>query len=153
MFPYILGVALHIAAAAAWVGGMLFFAVVAVPVLRRPEVAEARPAFVAAIGPRFRWYGWIALASLLVTGVLNLRFRGIDWATLADRRFWGTGFGHTLAWKLGFIALALLGSVAHELAARHGHGGRVASWSGRIVLLASVAVVFLAVSLVRGYWF
>jgi hypothetical protein len=85
--------------------------------------------------------------------VLNLRFRGIDWTTLSDRRFWATGFGHTLAWKLGFIALALVVSAVHELAARRGHGGRVASWSGRIILLASVAVVFLAVALVRGYWF
>ena len=153
MFAYVFCVALHMTAAAAWVGGMLFFAVVAVPVLRRPEVAAARPALLSALGPRFRRYGWIAVALLLVTGVLNLRFRGIDWATLADRRFWGTGFGHTLAWKLGFIALALLGSVVHEVAARHGHAGRVASWSGRVILLASLLVVFLAVSLVRGYWF
>jgi hypothetical protein len=57
-----------------------------------------------------------------------------------------------LAWKLGFIALALLGRVLHEVAARRGHSGRLASWSGRIILLASVAVVFLAVALVRGYW-
>ncbi len=153
MSPYVLCVVLHIVAAAAWFGGMLFFAVVVVPALRRPAVAAARPALLALVGPRFRGYGWIALALLLVTGVLNLRFRGIDWATLGDRRFWGTGFGHTLAWKLGFIALALLGSVVHELAARRGHGGRVASWSGRLILLASVAVIFLAVSLVRGYWF
>jgi hypothetical protein len=132
---------------------MLFFAVVTVPVLRRPDIAAARPALLAALGPRFRRYGWIALATLLLTGVLNLRFRGIDWATLADRRFWATGFGDTLAWKLKFIALAVVGSVVHELAARRGHGGRVASWSGRIILLASVAVVFLAVALVRGYWF
>ncbi len=152
MFAYVLCVALHVTAAAAWVGGMLFFAVVAVPVLRRPEVAPARPALLAALGPRFRGYGWLAVAVLLVTGVFNLRFRGIDWATFTDRRFWATGFGHTLAWKLGFIALALLASGAHELAARRGHGGRLAAWTGRLVFVASVAVVFLAVALVRGFW-
>jgi hypothetical protein len=106
----------------------------------------------AALGPRFRRYGWISLGVLIVTGLLNLRFRGIDPATLADRRFWATGFGHTLAWKLGFVALVLLGSALHQVAARRGHGGRLASWSGRVILLASVAVVFLAVALVRGYW-
>jgi copper resistance protein D len=152
MFAYILCVALHISAAAAWVGGMLFFAVVTVPVLRRPELAAARPALLAALGPRFRRYGWIAVAVLIVTGLLNLRFRGIDWATLADRRFWATGFGHTLAWKLGFIGLALAGSALHELATRRGHAGRHASWTGRLVFLASIAVVFLAVALVRGFW-
>ncbi|HVV50205.1 MAG TPA: DUF4149 domain-containing protein [Polyangia bacterium] len=153
MLAYVVCVALHIAAAAAWVGGMLFFAVVAVPALRRPEVAGARPALLAALGPRFRAYGWLAVATLVVTGLLNLRFRGIGWALLADRRFWATGFGHTLSIKLAFVATALLGSGLHELAARRGHAGRLAAWTGRLVFLASLAVVFLAVALVRGYWF
>ena len=131
---------------------MLFFAVVAVPALRRPELAAARPALLALLGPRFRLYGWSALTVLIVTGFLNLQFRGIDRAILADRRFWATGFGHTLAWKLAVVALALIGSLLHEVAARRGHGGRLASWSGRVVLLASVAVGFLAVALVRGFW-
>jgi uncharacterized membrane protein len=146
---YVLCVALHITAAAVWVGGMVFFAVVAVPALRRPEVAPARRALFAALAPRFRWLGWIAVAVLVGTGILNLRFRGIDWATLADRRFWATGFGRTLAAKLGFVALAVLASAVHEASARR---GRLASWTGRLVLLASVAALFLAVALVRGTW-
>jgi uncharacterized membrane protein len=152
MSAYVFCVALHVTAAAAWVGGMLFFAAVTLPAVRRLEDGAARKAVFAALGPRFGRFGWIALAVLIVTGVLNLRFRGLDLATLTDRRFWATGFGHTLAAKLAFVALAVLASGVHEVAARRGRARRLASWTGRLVFLVSLAVVFLAVALVRGTW-
>ena len=156
---------LHIVAATAWVGSMIFFATVAVPVLRKPEVRAAAPRLIRLLGARFRVLGWVSLSVLIVTGITNLVARGIGWSTLVDATFWGTAFGRSLAYKLALVAFVLVATVAHELLA----GRRaldalerdptspqavrtrlVASWLGRTVMLASLAILFLATTLVRG---
>lgn len=156
---------LHIVAATAWVGSMIFFAAVAVPVLRKPEVRAAAPRLIRLLGARFRVLGWVSLSVLIVTGITNLVARGIGWTTLGDATFWGTSFGRSLAYKLGLVAFVLVATVAHELLA----GRRaldtlerdptspeavrtrlVASWLGRAVMLASLAILFFATTLVRG---
>src|SRR6266540_21752 len=55
---------LHVVAAITWIGGMLFIALVLVPVTRRLEDTTLRARLVHAVGLRFRTVGWIALAVL-----------------------------------------------------------------------------------------
>jgi uncharacterized membrane protein len=162
---YAVSVWLHVVAATAWVGSMIFFAVVAVPVLRRADVRVAAPRLLRLLGARFRVLGWVSLSILLVTGVTNLVMRGIGWSMLSDGAFWATGFGRALAYKLALVAFVLVATVAHELLA----GRRaidamesdptspqamrtraIASWLGRSVMLASLAILFFATTLVRG---
>jgi copper resistance protein D len=167
MTAYVLCVWLHILAATVWIGGMVFFATVMVPVLRRPEVSRRSAPLLRLIGARFRVVGWIALATLAVTGILNLRFRGIDWSVLADSRFWATGFGRTLARKLGLVVFVMFAAGAHDgMSGRRAiealerapesdeakRTRRLASGLGRLALLSSLAILFLAVALVRGFW-
>ncbi len=163
---YALSVWLHIVAAAAWVGSMIFFAAVAVPVLRRDEVRTAAPRLMRLLGARFRVLGWAALLVLVATGVSNLYFRGIRWAALVDADFWASSFGHALACKLALVALVLVATAAHEAltgkravdslerdpSSREAvRARRMASWIGRLVLLASLAILFFAAALVRGF--
>ena len=146
---------------------MVFFATVIVPVLRRPEVSRGSIPLLRLIGARFRVVGWIALATLAATGILNLRFRGIDWPVLSDSRFWATGFGRTLVWKLGLVVLVLIAAGAHDLmigrralealerapdSSEAKRTRRLASWLGRLTLLLSLAILFFAVALVRDSW-
>lgn len=167
MTAYVLCVWLHILAATVWIGGMVFFATVIVPVLRRPEVSRGSAPLLRLIGARFRVVGWIALATLVVTGILNLRFRGIDWPVLSDSRFWATGFGRTLARKLGLVLLVTIAARAHDVmigrraiealerapdSSEAKRTCRWASWLGRLALLLSLAILFFAVALVRGFW-
>jgi uncharacterized membrane protein len=51
---------LHVLGAIVWIGGMLFIALVLVPVVRRLEPLE-RARLVQAIGLRFRTVGWIVV--------------------------------------------------------------------------------------------
>ncbi len=156
---------LHVVAATAWVGSMIFFATVAVPVLRKPEVRAAAPRLMRLLGARFRVLGWVSLSLLVVTGVTNLVARGIGWSTLGDATFWGTSFGRSLAYKLALVAFVLVATFAHELLAGRRaldalerdptspqavRTRRMASWLGRSVMLASLAILFLATTLVRG---
>lgn len=162
---YQLSVSLHILAACVWVGGMIFLAVVVLPILRQPGYRSVAVPLIQAAGVRFRWIGWVALGTLVVTGVANLGFRGYSWAQMSDRSAWQGWFGHTLAAKLVLVAAILVASAVHDLvlgprftreageqadlpAARRLR--RQAAGIARIVLLLSVVVVVLGVLLARG---
>ncbi|MBI4635778.1 MAG: DUF4149 domain-containing protein [Candidatus Rokubacteria bacterium] len=135
----------HVLAAITWIGGMLFVALVLVPVTRRLEDAALRARLVHAIGVRFRAVGWIALGLLVVTGLANLWYRPY---LLEAPRF---------HWKLGLVLLALVLSALHDfvLGPRAGAPGadpsiRVrASWVARINVLVVLVIVLLGLAL-RG---
>jgi putative copper resistance protein D len=163
---YAFSVWLHVVAAATWVGSMIFFTAVAVPVLRRKELRDAAPGLMRLLGVRFRVLGWIALGILVATGATNLYFRGVGWSLLFNRVFWSTPFGSALGWKLVFVAFVVVATAAHDvLAGRNAlaalerepsspqgvRARRIASWLGRAVLLASLAILFFATALVRGF--
>ncbi|GBD29069.1 Copper transport protein YcnJ [bacterium HR32] len=162
---YHLSVFLHILAAVVWVGGMLFLALVAIPVLRTlPD--RPRAELVAQLGERFRPVAWTCIVLLVVTGILNLAFRGVTWESVATGRLWQSPFGQVLAWKLGFVLVLLLLSALHDfslgprstrLARSSDPDGQLAltlrrraAWIGRLSALLALVVLALAVMLVRG---
>jgi putative copper resistance protein D len=152
MNGYVLVVFLHVLAATVWVGSIVFFTAVVVPVIRRPETRDAAPAFVMAIGARYRVVGTGSLVVLLVTGFLELAYRGIGWSELFQRPLWASAFGRTLAHKLVLVAVVVVATVAHELVTRAGalKHRRAASWIGRVMAIASLAILYFAVRLARG---
>jgi putative copper resistance protein D len=162
---YTLSVFVHIVAACTWIGAMIFFAAVVVPVVRRPEFSAVSAALIRLVGARYRVLGWTSIIALIATGITNLELRGFGLAQLTWPAFWRTDFGHTLAHKLVFVLLIVLATTAHDVffgakamerirrdptsqAARRAR--RAASWLGRVTLLLSLVVVFFAVWLVRG---
>lgn len=136
---------LHVVAAITWIGGMLFIALVFVPVTRRLSDPGLRGRLLQEAGRRFRAVGWMALGLLLVTGLGNLWLRPY---LLGLPRF---------QVKLGLVVLALGLTVTHDfvLGPRAGRPGadpaiRVrASWLARANVLVVLAVVLLGLAL-RG---
>jgi uncharacterized membrane protein len=134
---------LHVLAAVVWIGGMLFIALVLVPVLRGNTDPVARARLVHLVGSRFRTVGWISLALLLAAGLGNLWMRPY---LLTLPRF---------QLKLGLVGVALVLSVVHDfvLGPRAGAPGadpalrRRASWLARINVLIVLIVVVLGLSL------
>ena len=134
---------LNVQAAITWIGGMLFIALVLVPVTRRLDDAALRARLVHAVGVRFRTVGWIALGVLLATGIGNLWLHP---SLLSAPR---------LHWKLALVVLALLLSVIHdfELGPRAGAPGadpalRVrASWVARVNVIVVLTITLLGLSL------
>lgn len=162
---YLLSVWLHILAAAVWIGGMVFLALVLVPVTRRPEHRAVAASLVRATGARFRWAGWGSLGLLLLTGVVNLAFRGFGWADVWSGRLWQGPLGRTLAIKLLLFSAVLLLSGLHDFAIgpratvlwQADPGApevarlrRRAAWLGRLNLILALIVAALGVTLVRG---
>ncbi len=152
---YFLSVWLHVILAAFWIGGMLFLPLVILPGIRNhPD----RIRILYDTGIRFRFFGWIVLAGLLVTGLLNARLRGF---TLNADFFSVSNYGRLVAWKIGIFTLILLLSGAHDWMfgkkaleemqeAADQRLRLMARWSGRINLLLGCMMAFLGLLLSRG---
>jgi putative copper export protein len=133
---------LHVAAALTWVGGMLFVALVLVPVTRRLEDAMLRRHLMHEAGVRFRTVGWIAMGVLVATGLVNVWQRP---ELLTLTRFWA---------KVVLVVVAIVLSALHDfvLGPRAGRPDAppsmrpAASWLARVNLLLVLLVVYLGLS-------
>jgi putative copper export protein len=94
---YSASVTFHVLAAIFWLGGMFFLGIVGAPALAGLDPDLRRRLF-KEIGLRFRGPGWVAISVLLMTGLVNLHFRGILVPALhGGRDFWLTPIGQILA--------------------------------------------------------
>lgn len=160
---YLGNVVVHLCAAMLWLGGMFFFALVGAPVLRRVEPGALRAQLFQAAGERFRFVGWSCIAVLVVTGLLNLHFRGVlNREALAAASFWSSPYGHALVWKLAGVTAMIGISALHDFV--HGPAAtrlqpnspealrarrRATLWA-RFNAAVGVVVVIAAVRLARG---
>ena len=103
-------------AAIVWLGGLFFLGLVGAPVVRKAEPPTLRQHLFHALGLRFRVVGWSALAVLVVTGLLNLHYRGLlHWnGVLGECAFWATPLGRALAVKLTAVAAMFVVSYFHD---------------------------------------
>lgn len=161
---YWISVTVHVLAAMLWLGGMLFLGVVGAPVLRAVEPPSLRQQLFHRFGTRFRTIGWVAIAVLVVTGVVNLHFRALlRWDhVLGDAAFWRSPVGHTLGAKLAAVTLMLIIGAVHDFvlgpaAGRATVGSpeslrlrRRAALLARVNVLVGVLLVIAAVRLARG---
>jgi putative copper export protein len=135
----------HVVAAVTWLGGMLFIALVLIPVLRRLDDPALRARLVHAAGVRFRAVGWITIGLLVASGLGNLWLRPY---LLDLPRF-------QVKLALVVVALGLAGVHDFVLGPRAGRPGaspaaRVrASWLARVNVLLVTAIVLLGLTL-RG---
>jgi hypothetical protein len=117
-----------------------------------------------ALGLRFRAAGWIAIAVLIITGLVNLHYRGLlRWNdVLANAAFWSTALGTALAAKLTAVGVMIATAAVHDFivgpAAGRAEAGsadaerlrRITALLGRLNALVGVVLVLAAVRLARG---
>jgi copper resistance protein D len=148
---YYLNVTLHVLAAMLWLGGMFFLGIVGAPVLRTVEPPPLRQQLFQALGARFRLVGWWAIGVLLVTGVINLYYRGwLHWSgVLGSADFWRTNLGHALAGKLIAVALMISISAIHDFV--HGpQAGRAMPGSREAIGFRKRAALFARINAILG---
>ncbi|RMD80169.1 MAG: DUF4149 domain-containing protein [Gammaproteobacteria bacterium] len=102
---------LHLLAAAAWVGGMLFLALVLLPAARATLPPEEAGALLEAAARRLALVGWGCLGVLAVTGGLLLARSG---AALDEPAFWTGPAGRVLALKLLLVGLLVGVEALHD---------------------------------------
>lgn len=152
---YLVSVFVHIVFAAFWIGGMLFLPLVILPGIKQhPD----RITILYKTGITFRYYGWIALAVLFTTGLLNMYLRGLPFTW---EFFTKSSYGTLVLYKILIFAGILLVSGTHDFLfgrkaleeMQNSDNTRLkllARWSGRISLLLALVMAFLGVILSRG---
>ena len=149
---YHLSVWLHIVGVSFWIGSMLFLPLVLLPGIKdHPD----RNKLLMTTGLKFRFYGYIVLALLLLTGILNAYLRGID---LSWKFLLISMYGKLMITKLILFLLMLLVSIIHDVQARKRLLSEkekrrfkiIARWSGRILLLIALVMAYIGVVLSRG---
>jgi len=155
MSAYLISVFLHIVFATFWVGGMLFLPLVLLPSIKNNL---ERVQLLYDTGIKFRFYGWIALIGLVITGVTNMIFKGLpfSWEFLIHHQY-----GKLLGLKILFFLTMLLVSGLHDFYVgtktiekikqnKSKSIKQLARWTGRINLLLALSIALLGVILSRG---
>jgi len=151
---YYISVWLHIIGVAFWIGGMLFLPLVLLPGIKdHPD----RKKLLLATGLKFRFYGYIVLAMLFITGLLNIYYRGISFSL---QFFFESKYGSLVSLKILLFITMIILSIFHDLVF-----GRkaveeqmaddpalklIARWTGRLLLLISIVMAYIGVVLSRG---
>jgi copper resistance protein D len=159
---YFITVTVHVLAALVWLGGMLFFALIA-PILRAIPDDSLRAGLFDALGRRFRTVGWVCIVALLVSGVGQLQMRG--WWGLdvwGSRGFLTTSLGTALAAKVALVFVMIAIQAIHDfwLGPRAGLAAvgspeatalrRRAAHLARANAFLGLVLVYVAVRLGRG---
>ena len=152
---YHISVFLHIVAGAFWIGGMLFLPLVLLPGIKNhPD----RRNLLMVTGLKFRFYGYVMLSILLLTGLLNLHFREVPFTW---NFFTKSNWGILVSLKIIlFLSLIFISSI-HDIfvgqkvvssvqSANNKNLKLVASWTGRTLLLISLIMAYVGVLLSRG---
>ena len=159
---YSISVTTHLLSAMCWLGGMFFLAIVGAPALRGLDPDLRRRLF-KDIGERFRSASWVVIGILVLTGVLNLHFRGLLGPALrGGSDFWLGSAGRMLTWKLALVGAMLAIASLHDFwlgpragtltpgSEEHERVRRTVVWLGRMNALVGVLLVYVATRLVRG---
>lgn len=161
---YTWSVFLHLIFVAFWLGGMLFTAGVLVPATRK-KLAKQRGLLFTELGTRFSRLSWIIFPLLIITGIMAMLGRGFSFDTILSVDFWQTTYGSRLMGKLYLFALVLIVSGLHDFwlgpkaaelmdeepdTQRTRIFRKATSWVGRFTLLLGLAILYFAVTLVRG---
>jgi putative copper export protein len=149
---YYISVWLHIIGAAFWIGGMLFLPLVLLPGIKNnPD----RKNLLMATGLKFRFYGYIVLAMMLITGLLNIYLRGIQFSL---KFFILSSYGKLVTYKIILFLIMILISLTHDLVVgrkaivemENKNIKLIARWTGRILLLIALIMAYLGVVISRG---
>lgn len=157
---YILSVFFHIVAACLWLGGMLFLILAFIPGIRKhPDKVN----LIATVSLKFRVVGLVALVILLITGVVQLEYRGVQWNM---EYFTTTSLGRIAGFKILVFILILLISFIHDY---YIGTKAIEAWKnnsddsktinlrnlsrllGRANFVLALIAVFLGVILIRGW--
>lgn len=152
---YLISVFIHIICAAFWIGGMLFIPLVLVPGIKGQA---NRVLLLHKTGIKFRFYGWLSVIILIISGVLNIYFRGLPFKI---DFFTSTSYGKLLSIKLAlFVVMLLVGGIhdfyigmksIDEMQQTTGTKIKIlARWTGILNMLLALIIAFLGVAISRG---
>ncbi|MFQ5949288.1 MAG: DUF4149 domain-containing protein [Nitrospiria bacterium] len=132
---------IHLVAAIAWIGGMLFSLFVLKPVLKRIDAPFQGNQLLTRLEGRFRIVRWTSLIALLVTGFFSLLHEG---GSARLESSWGA----VLMVKLLFVAIVVGLTGINDFMLNPGTDAiKKESWLSDFILVLGLFIVFIAVYL------
>jgi putative copper resistance protein D len=147
---------LHIISAIFWVGGMLFLVLVIAPFLKTVSDPKAKSQIFQVVGKQYRFWGWVAIITLLITGPFMLYYLyGMPFSALFDPAFYATGFGKAVLGKIALVTLIVISALVHDFwigpkAKNSPKHARLARIFGRTNLIIAIFIVLFAVFIRAG---
>jgi len=147
---------IHLVAAIAWIGGMVFHRLVLRPAIINISAAtkgqDLLGAVLLRVEARYKTLRWLSLATLLVTGIINLLNEG---ASARMESAWGAVLMLKLLFVLVVVGLTAIQDVGMapvrqaSTAPLAEQGGRASVWLADSILVLGLAIVFIAAYLVE----
>ena len=148
---------LHIVAVTVWLGPQFFMFLVTLPALRAIDDPETRVRVMRIVTQRFGWLAWAALGVIVLTGISNLFQEANDFGHIWDPDY---RYFQVFSTKMLVVGVAVLLTAVHSFVIgprqlrlhEEARGDspealrlrRLSVAVSTIVLLASIAAVFLA---------
>lgn len=147
---------LHIISAIFWIGGMLFLTLVVAPFLMTIPDPKEKSKIYQIVGKKYRFWGWVAIITLLVTGPYILYgLWNVSPGQIFSSGLHSTSFGKALSIKLTLVALIVISSFLHDFwigpkARGSRNYSKFARIFGRSNLLIALLIVIFAVIIRSG---
>ncbi|GIV41697.1 MAG: hypothetical protein KatS3mg034_1007 [Vicingaceae bacterium] len=156
MTAYLISLFLHVIFACLWIGGMLFLPLILLPSIKNKDY---KTEILLKTGLKFRFWGWIALAGLLITGILNAYLKGFSFSFAF---FLQTAPGKLILLKIILYLTMIIILAYHDFYAgkkylttnennqEREHFRNFARLSGRVNLFISLLMAVLGIMISRG---
>lgn len=108
----VLGDFLHLVAAALWVGGMMYIAVIYLPILKSKPWQQQTASLLTTL-PRYSPWAILGVVLMGLSGPLNAAIHLLSWD-----QFFSTAYGRTLVVKILLVGVMLITSAIHVLLLR-----------------------------------
>lgn len=146
----------HIISAILWIGGMLFLTLVLAPFLQSLQDPTEKSRIYQVVGKKYRFWGWAAIVTLLVTGpIILFKIYGVYPQAAFSAPFHSSPLGRAVSVKLGLVAIIVISSFTHDFwlgprARNSPDYSRIAKIFGRSNLIIALAIVIMAVIIRAG---
>nr|WP_244932530.1 hypothetical protein [Leptospira yanagawae] len=152
----------HILSAMIWVGGMIFYVIVVMPVIRNPKLKDQKLTLLQLTALQFRSISYFLFILLITTGFGMLYTKGY----LAEGEFvsfFSSNIGNMFILKIGLFLLLLISSLYHDFVSgpktfdflekdsvQYERYRKLSGYFGRLNLLLSLGITLLGILVSRG---
>lgn len=161
MLIYYLLLILHIFSAMVWVGGMIFYVIVVMPVIRNPELKDQKLRLLQLTALQFRNISYFIFLVFLISGIGLLYNKGYFESNGA---LFSTNIGFMFLSKIGLFTILFLSSLYHDFVTgpktflylttdpvQYERYRKTSAFFGRFNLLVSVSIAILGILVSRGF--
>ncbi|WP_040507138.1 hypothetical protein [Leptospira wolbachii] len=161
MLFYFLLLIFHIFSAMIWVGGMIFYVIVVIPVIRNPELKDQKLRLLQLTALQFRNISYFVFLVFVISGIGLLYNKGYFESNGA---LLTTNIGYMFLAKIGLFTILFLSSLYHDFVTgpktfiylesdpiQYERYRKTSAFFGRFNLLVSVSIALLGILASRGF--